>query len=67
MQTVKVQGMTCVHCEAAVTAAIHDVDPTATVSVDLAEGVVQTASTAPLARIVAAIEAAGYRATIDGN
>ena len=37
-QTFQVQGMTCGHCERAVTQAIQQVDPAATVQIDRASG-----------------------------
>lgn len=63
-----VSGMTCGHCQRAVTRAIHSVEPDATVSVDLASGRVvvgvgeaDAAEQAALAKaIAAAIRAEGY-------
>lgn len=63
-----VSGMTCGHCQRAVTRAIQSVEPEAGVSVDLASGVVEVsveetgvAERAALARAVAAaIQAEGY-------
>jgi copper chaperone len=52
--------MTCQHCVAAVTRAIHDIDPTAIVSVSLNAGVVTVDSTADPAKLVEAIEEQGY-------
>ena len=40
-QVLNVQGMTCGHCERAVTNAVKSVDPQATVKVDLATGKVE--------------------------
>ncbi len=60
MQTLKVDGMTCGHCERAVTAAIRTLDPHATVKVDLASGRVETGSDLPPDRLADAIRAAGY-------
>ena len=60
MQKFTVEGMTCAHCERAVTAAVHGLDPGATVQVDLAGGAVSTDSTVPAGRLVEAIRDAGY-------
>ncbi len=60
MQTLKVDGMTCSHCERAVTAAVQKLDPHATVQVDLASGLVTTGSDVPADQLADAIRAAGY-------
>ncbi len=60
MQTLKVDGMTCSHCERAVTAAVQKLDPHATVQVDLASGLVKTGSDLPADRLAKAIREAGY-------
>ncbi|MCQ4187772.1 heavy-metal-associated domain-containing protein, partial [Klebsiella pneumoniae] len=46
MQVFNVSGMTCSHCERAVTQAIQALDPQAQVQVDLAAGTVQVQSSA---------------------
>jgi copper chaperone len=59
----QVEGMSCDHCRATVTAAIRKLAPAARVDVDLEAGRVEVdpASGAPdRASIVAAIRAAGY-------
>jgi copper chaperone len=61
MQTFKVDGMTCAHCERAVTAAIQSVDPQARVTVHLASGTVAAETAAPADIVVRAIEAEGYQ------
>lgn len=61
MPTFKVEGMTCAHCERAVTQAVHQVDPGAAVDVDLASGTVRTSSQADAARLAEAICAEGYQ------
>ena len=63
MQTFKVEGMTCAHCERAVSAAIQAVDPGAQVEVDLAAGLVRTDSEASPVRLAEAIGAEGYAAS----
>lgn len=57
-----VADMTCNHCIAAVTDAVRGIDPGASVRVELATGIVEIESPAPVERLVAAIEAAGYPA-----
>ena len=59
-QTFQVQGMTCGHCERAVTQAIQQVDPAATVQIDRASGQVQVQSATPREQLAAAIAEAGY-------
>jgi copper chaperone len=60
MQHFQVQGMSCAHCERAVTEAVHRVDPQASVTVDLATGAVAIDSALPAPGFVAAIAAEGY-------
>lgn len=55
-----VTGMTCGHCEAAVTRAVHGVDPDARVSVDRSAERVTVESAADPAAMARAIEAEGY-------
>ena len=52
--------MTCGHCERAVTQAIQQVDPAATVQIDRASGQVQVQSAAPREQLAAAIAEEGY-------
>ena len=63
MQTFKVDGMTCAHCERAVSVAIQAVDPGARVDVDRAAGLVRTDSGASPARLLQAIGVEGYAAS----
>jgi copper chaperone len=58
-----VKGMTCHHCKMAVTTALQEVDQTAQVQVDLAQGQVTVESQSPATRLQAAIEDAGYEVT----
>ena len=55
-----VNGMTCGGCARAVTNAVQQVDPAASVDVDLAAQTVSVESSADAAQIKAAIEEAGY-------
>ena len=60
--TFQVQGMTCGHCERAVTQAVQQqqVDPNAQVRIDRASGKVDVDSTAPREALAAAIAEEGY-------
>ena len=61
-QVFDVQGMTCGHCEAAVTQAVQGVDPAATVRIDRSTGRVEVSRTsAARAALVSAITEEGYR------
>lgn len=59
-QVLNVQGMTCGHCERAVTEAVKTVDPQATVKIDLATGIVEIDSTQPREALANAITEEGY-------
>lgn len=58
--TLQVQGMTCGHCERAVTQAVQQVDPAAQVRIDRASGKVDIDSTAAREALAAAIAEEGY-------
>jgi copper chaperone CopZ len=62
-QRFHVAGMTCGHCEHAVTAELSKLDGVTRVTVDLAAGTVIAESVEPLraAAVAAAIDEAGYR------
>ncbi len=60
LQTFTVTGMTCGHCEQAVTRAVHSVDPQARVHIDRAFNQVQVESAQPHHAIASAIAEAGY-------
>ncbi|MGV3681743.1 MAG: heavy-metal-associated domain-containing protein [Acidovorax sp.] len=60
----QVQGMTCGHCERAVTQAVQGVDPDASVRIDRASGSVHVErSSADRAALAAAIAEEGYAVT----
>ncbi|SIT47192.1 Copper chaperone CopZ [Paraburkholderia ribeironis] len=59
----KVEGMSCQHCVAAVTNAIREHDAAAQVQVDLSSGRVVVESMQPLDALKAAIDEAGYTVT----
>ena len=61
-QKFQVSGMSCGHCQQAVTRAVQQLDPHAQVTVDLATGHVDVLSQQPRQDIVLAIENAGYKA-----
>jgi copper chaperone len=62
-QTFTVQGMTCGHCEKAVTTAIKVLDPNAQVSIDRAQNRVEVSSEQPREALAAAIQEEGYDVT----
>jgi copper chaperone len=55
-----VTGMTCGHCEMAVTRAIKQLDGNAQVQIDRAQNLVQVQSSQPRAALAAAIQQEGY-------
>ncbi len=59
-QNFQVQGMTCGHCERAVTQAVQRVDPTAEVKIDRPAGKVEVQTTQPREAIAQAIVEEGY-------
>ena len=63
MMNFQVEGMTCGHCEAAVTRAVRTVDPDARVCVERKAGRVAVDSTADPDAVQRAIEAEGYAAS----
>ncbi len=60
-QTFTVTGMTCGHCEKAVTQAIKTVDPQAQVRIDRQQNQVNVESTQPREAIAQAIAEEGYK------
>ncbi len=63
-QTLTVQGMTCGHCEKAVTTAIKTLDPQAQVRIDRAQNLVEVNTTQPREAVAAAIREEGYNVTV---
>jgi copper chaperone len=59
-QSFDVKGMTCGHCQRAVTQAIKSLDPAAEVKVDLASGKVEVQTTQPREAVAGAIAEEGY-------
>jgi copper chaperone len=62
-QTFNVQGMTCGHCERAVTQAVQALDPQAQVTIDRPAGQVEVRSEQPREAIARAIAEEGYEVT----
>jgi len=60
-QTFDVQGMSCGHCERAVTQAIRSLDPQAQVRIDRVAGKVEVQSAQPREALARAIAEEGYR------
>lgn len=59
-QTFTVTGMTCGHCERAVTQAVQQVDPQAQVVIDRTQNRVQVESSQPREALARAIAEEGY-------
>lgn len=59
-QTFSVTGMTCGHCERAVTQAVKKLDPTAEVKIDRAANRVEVESSVAREALAAAISEEGY-------
>ena len=59
-QIFSVQGMTCGHCEKAVTTAIKQLDPQAEVRIDRPQNRVEVSSEQPREKIAEAIREEGY-------
>jgi copper chaperone len=62
-QTFTVTGMTCGHCEKAVTRAIQEADPQAKVSIDRSQNKVDIESTQSRDALAKAIAEEGYAVT----
>ena len=59
----EVQGMTCGHCERAVSSAIQQLDPQAQVRIDRTQNRVDVDSSQPREALAAAIAEEGYQVT----
>jgi len=62
MTELKIDGMTCGHCTAAVKKALEKVAGVSAATVDLAAGRAQVAGDADVAALVAAVQDEGYQA-----
>lgn len=60
MLKLKVPDMTCGHCEGVVTRAVHSVDSSATISIDLPSQTVSIITSADDSEVTQALDAAGY-------
>lgn len=60
LQTFTVQGMTCGHCEKAVTTAIKTLDPQAEVRIDRSQNKVEVSTSQLREAVAAAISEEGY-------
>jgi copper chaperone len=60
-QIFEVTGMTCGHCEKAVTRAINQIDPAAEVAIDRSHNKVEVQSQQPREALVKAIVEEGYQ------
>ncbi|NLG07869.1 MAG: heavy-metal-associated domain-containing protein [Deinococcales bacterium] len=63
MTELKIEGMSCSHCSAAVKRALEGVDGVTTAEVDLQAGRATVQGSAPVAELVAAVAEEGYTAT----
>lgn len=63
----KITGMTCGHCQQAVTDALQSVDGVNAVRVDLGQGNAEVEGNADLKALVAAVEEEGYQASPAGS
>lgn len=66
MTNLKIEGMTCGHCQASVKKALEGVEGVRAAQVDLATGEARIEGHAAAAQLVAAVEAEGYRASAAG-
>lgn len=62
MLNLKVLDMTCGHCADVVTRAVHGVDSSATIDIDLPSHTVSIVTSADPAEVTQALDAAGYTA-----
>jgi copper chaperone len=62
-QTFTVQGMTCGHCEKAVTSAIKTLDPQAQVRIERSQNLVEVDTTQTRDAVAQAIREEGYTVT----
>ncbi len=64
MTKLEISGMTCDHCQHAVTSALTSVEGVQRARVDLAEGTAEVEGNAPSAALIAAVENEGYQASL---
>jgi copper chaperone len=66
-QIFKVQGMSCGHCEIAITQALQQSDPLAKVQIDRTASLVEVESLKDRQELADAIVQEGYTVTIEGR
>ncbi len=64
MTKLDISGMTCGHCQQAVTSALESVAGTQKAHVDLSDGTAEVEGTASPEALIAAVEDEGYQATL---
>ncbi len=65
MTTLKVEGMTCGHCKAAVQEALESIDGSQNVSVDLDAGLATIEGNVDPQVLIAAVAEEGYKASLN--
>ncbi len=63
MTELKVEGMSCGHCQAAVKGALEEVPGVKGVEVDLAKGIARIDGVVETQALLSAVQEAGYQAT----
>ena len=66
MTQLKVEGMTCSHCQSSVKRALESVDGVQGAEVNLADGTARVEGDADPAKLVAAVQEEGYQASTVG-
>ena len=66
MTKLAITGMTCMHCQQAVTSALESVEGVEKARVDLSHGTAEVEGNAESAALIAAVEDEGYQATLSG-
>jgi copper chaperone len=61
---IAIPDMSCGHCRAAVTEAVTRLDPQARITIDQTTREADIATTAPAAAVLAALDAAGFPASV---
>jgi copper chaperone len=64
MTTLKITGMTCIHCVMSAQKALTDVPGVHSATVDLASGLAKVEGEAPQEALVAAVEAEGFTVVV---
>ena len=65
MLTLHIPAISCGHCVRAITAAVQELDPAATVEADVGNKQVRIATTAANATLMARLEEEGYPASVN--